>query len=503
MRINEVNIFEQENGAELKQGVDNLVQIAQQDPSKSDTVSSALQKVIDYFNKILGSAPATEQVAPQTIVQQQNKLEGLMAIMCQKMPQVCDQKFDSAEDFIKKYESALTKQTREKDFAKSVRQDTELAQGLERLAGKVTGSLEALDAHYEEAKKKGDKPISRQAPEENKMRSDIREILDGMIKTYERQEKTSAQKNKFYKLIRNFVQDSIKGIVPLGKMVSMGSGNVKDEVAKTKYADLVELGLIDDLLTKMPSGTGGNWGPGELGLAIVGSPVFKGDKGDIVVDGEKIEIKASKSAKQGGRLTPDDLRGNGTDGKGDFIKAFKTFIKTVKIHGDNKPIQVNKDGTAFKYRLGTGKLSKGQSTANFGETLIKAINSGIKAKGKVAKKDTAQFIKNAILAAMKPELGKKVAKMINTNDYVESDGQIDYTGLKVGIVTLLGQLYYENKQVDKILVINPNSSNFEVISTQNPEVMGKKIRNNQLVIGTTLLDFQNTQQKPSPQIGVA
>ena len=104
---------------------------------------------------------------------------------------------------------------------------------------------------------------------------------------------------------------------------------------------------------------------------------------------------------------------------------------------------------------------------------------------------------------MKPELGKKVAKMINTNDYVESDGQIDYTGLKVGIVTLLGQLYYENKQVDKILVINPNSSNFEVISTQNPEVIGKKIRNNQLVIGTTLLDFQNTQQKPSPQIGVA
>jgi hypothetical protein len=202
-------------------------------------------------------------------------------------------------------------------------------------------------------------------------------------------------------------------------------------------------------------------------------------------------------------LTPDDLRGNGTDGKGDFIKAFKTFIKTVKIHGDNKPIQVNKDGTAFKYRKGTGEFSKGQSTANFGETLIKTINAGIKAKGKVAKKDTAQFIKNAILAAMKPELGKKVAKMINTNDYVESDGQIDYTGLKVGIVTLLGQLYYENKQVDKILVINPNTSNFEVISTQNPEVMSKKIRNNQLVVGTTLLDFQNTQQKPSPQIGVA
>jgi hypothetical protein len=33
--------------------------------------------------------------------------------------------------------------------------------------------------------------------------------------------------------------------------------------------------------------------------------------------------------------------------------------------------------------------------------------------------------------------------------------------------------------------------------------MGEKIRNNQIVIGTTLLDFQNTQQKASPQIGVA
>ena len=70
-------------------------------------------------------------------------------------------------------------------------------------------------------------------------------------------------------------------------------------------------------------------------------------------------------------------------------------------------------------------------------------------------------------------------------------------------MTLLGQLYYEDKEVDKILVINPTSSNFEVISTQNAKVMGEKIRNNQIVIGTTLLDFQNTQQKASPQIGVA
>ena len=484
--------------SEFAQTIKQLGDIGKKDPDKLPGISKIIQKIKDIINKATGqeNESVQEQSLAVTVDQSISDILGIEALV----PDALKQNLKKQMLQIIKRE---VKQQKDADYTKRLQQDTALAQKLEKLAGKVTGSLEVLDAHYEEAKKKGDKPKNVQAPEQNKMRNDIREILDGMIKTYERQEKTQEQKNKLQKLIMDFVQDSIQGIVPLGDMIALGSGNVKDEVAKTKYKPLVDIGLIDSLLTKMPSGTGGNWGPGELGLAIVGSPVFKGDKGDIVVGGEKIEIKASKSAKQGGRLTPDDLRGNGTDGKLDFIQAFKTFIKSIKIHGRDKPIQVNKDGTAFMYRTAKGQFTKGQSTANFGETLITAINAGIKAKGKVPRKETVKFVQSAILAAIKPEFSKKVVKMFNANDYVESNGQIDYTSLKVGIVTLLGQLYYENKQVDKILVINPTSSNFEVISTQNAKVMGQKIRNNQVVIGTTLLDFQNTQQKASPQIGVA
>ena len=180
------NLHEQ---SEFAQTIKQLGDIGKKDPDKLPGISKILQKIKDIINKATGqkNEPVQEQSLAVTVDQSISDILGVEALV----PDSLKQNLKNQMLQIIKRE---VKQQKDADYTKRLQQDTALAQKLEKLAGKVTGSLEVLDAHYEEAKKKGDKPKNVQAPEQNSMRNDIREILDGMIKTYERQEKTKQRK---------------------------------------------------------------------------------------------------------------------------------------------------------------------------------------------------------------------------------------------------------------------------------------------------------------------
>jgi len=484
--------FLRENSPE--QTVDQLEKIAQQDPKKANLISKAFDKVLQFTNNLLGQKPQQTENTAQ--VSQQADLIQDQIMQLKKLGDLTNAK--KVETFLNNF----YQQVQQVGFQQRVGLRQDLAKAINLIAGKVTNTLEALEQHYKQQAKQGDAISVKSSPGEEAMRKEISDILRGMIESYRDQQKDPKASENFENLILNFLKDSIKGIVPLKQIVDAGSGDVKNEVLKTKYKTLVDIGLIDQLLSKKPAGTGGNWGPGELGLAILGSPVMKGDTGDIIVGGEKIEIKASATATQGGRITPDALIGEGQDGKQEYTKALNEFLKSTKLNRFVKP-----DGDYINFQKVTqkGKVSKKRTKyTNFGRTLFRdIINTSIdKMPGKKINKGASEmFVKKSIIAAFKSEYKKDVAKLLQLKNSISAEGKIDFDGVMAEYIKVLGYFYNKQKGVKKILVINPSDGHFEVISTENPKGIAEKLQTGVLQTGATAIDFNLTQQKPSPQIG--
>jgi hypothetical protein len=130
------------------------------------------------------------------------------------------------------------------------------------------------------------------------------------------------------------------------------------------------------LLGAQPAGSGaGAWGPAELGLSVVGSPVNKDGKGDLNIGGDRrIELKASKSATSGGRInTP--VVNKGIGGKGDYDIAWREYVPKLGIKQTGMQV-------VYQIKLKTGKISdKSIKYTTWGPTLIDfVINPAIKQK---------------------------------------------------------------------------------------------------------------------------
>lgn len=487
----------------IDQKIDQLVQIGKQDPEKSDTVSNILNRIIQYGQKILGQeAPKTEQVQPATLDQSGVSAQQIIDLICQKLPAQCDKPITNVNMFLTKAFKEIVKKEKEQGFQQrtDIRQD--LAKAINLVAGKVTNTLEQLEQHYKQQAAEGDRISIKSSPGEEAIRKEITDLLRGLIESYRDTHKDPKEFEQFETLILQFLNDSIKGIVPLKRIIAVGSGDITTEVQKTKYKSLVDNGFIEQLLRKIPAGTGGNWGPGELGLAIIGSPVMKGKKGDIEVSGEKIEIKASATATQGGRITPDALIGEGTDGKAEYTKAFNTFLKTTRL---NKLIKPAGDFINYTKTTLRGKESaKKTKYTNFGRSLFRdIINVAIDQlpNKKISRRASAEFVKNSIIAAFKSEFKSQVKKLVKVNQSIDANGKISFEGVMAEYIKVLGYFYNTQKGVKKILVINPRDSHFEVISTENPEGIAEKLKIGTLQTGATAIDFNLPHMKPSPQIG--
>ena len=468
--------FLREDTAE--QTVDQLEKVAQQDPKKADVISKAFDKVLQFTNNLLGQKPQQTENTAQ--VAQQADLIQDQIMQLKKLG-----------DFknVKKLETFFNnfyQQVQQVGFEKRIGVRQELAKAINIVAGKVNGTLEELEKIYKAQKETGDpNVVIKTSPGADAIRSDITNIVRGLIEKYRDNYKTEEEFNKFNQMIMEFLTASREGIVPLGALIKMGSGNIITAVNKTKFKPLVDNGFITELLKLIPGKTSGNWGPGELGLAILGSPVSKGDKGDIMVGDEKIELKASNNPKKGGRIGSSIVKA-GMAGMKEYQVALDKFLKAVGQKRNGRVIKFGDQKPVNALNVNSN-------------TWIKTINPMIVAS-KVSADVVKTFLKELSEAALNvPESGK-----INF-DYskaIGKDNQIIFSEFYKEYLRVIMAYYNQVEGVGKILIIRPQNGNFDVINATDVDDVIKKLKAGKLATGTTLINFSDSQAKLSPQIGV-
>jgi len=373
------------------------------------------------------------------------------------------------------------------------------------LAGKVTGTLEAIEAHYkkqaEEAKgetgEEATEIIVKEAPPMDAVTKEIVTIMDGTLEGLRDNPETADDYNALNKKILQFLKASKKGVVPLAELLTKGSGNIIDEVDDGTWGMLKENGFIKSLMKMKPAGSGaGKWGPGEVGLAVLGSPVNKMGKGDLNVGGKKFELKASASPKSGGRINASKAIKKGSDGQGDFMKAWESFSPNLDIDQKGSEIIARKDDV-----LPAGGKRKIKVTS-IGQTWVAIVNAAL-ARSNVRESELGAFLQDVLRAPINDAYKNKVkfnnSRLITSNE--EGRAQISGAGLLSEYIGECMKLYNETDGVEDILVINPSDGHFEIINALDNAGIESKIQSGAIQTSTTWIDFDDPQMLATPQLG--
>ena len=480
--------------AQIDQTIDQLVNMAKDDPKIQNYVNKVFNKVIDYGKKTLGLAqemsvnedPAEMQVA-QTGQYTKEIIDKLLANLgTQGVPMNPKIKtlFDKTVKDIQAYEAKKEKQ----DVATGVEKGrTELSDFLKTydstivaLTNKITSSEQAfVDANsYATGKSIKDEVATKQKTIEV-LRQVINSIFTGKLFKADK----IADKGFQDKLL-NFLNGAKEGIVDWGRILKAGKGKTAtiDQFIPAEYKEIYSL-FRDQLMGARPPTTAGAWGPGEVGLILLGNPITKaGDSGDLMDanTGVKFELKASNKSTKGGRLSP---KGLSTSPNKKLFKALK------EKHIGAKVLQKH-----FK-DLGNKSFLAGKDSYSINQRFIRQFNELI---DKGLKIDTKAFVTDAIMSAFtdnaptEKELSPYIEKMVG-------DNKIDYDRFVKAYAKFLMVRYQgsgKDKKFEGILVFNPTSGSYTVLSSAN-DLDYKDLE----VTGG--IEFGANQVPKSPQIGIA
>ena len=508
-------LFETEQ-EKVSQTLDAIERAAEENPNVIKLAKDAVAKAREYAAKILkkveGRQPPQESMQEETLTIDQElsllrediaKAEADIAAICQAMGDAClsvianikkflDSAYQRMETLVSRSKTAGAEEEfqSEKEFA------AEFDKLIKNIAAKATGTLEALQAHYEQQAQESPVREMRdvKAPNQTQVEKAVEDTLRSVFSGPAYSAETREEKIKTRNMLKNFLGDCVKGIIKLGPMLDKGQGNVIEEFKKTKYGDLTE--FFNELLGKVPSGSGaGSWGPAELALSVVGTPVNKADKGDLNIGGNrKIELKASRKAKSGGRVNTPAI-GTGNSGKGEYDKAFKPFAEELglKVIGGNIEFLVQ---TKTK-----GKVRKRLKYTTWGPTLINSVlNPAIKKK-KLDRNKVVQLVEDVAAAPVIEDHKKDARVSFDAQKVVRDDSTIDDKAFVAEYLNMAMGFYADTDGVEEVLVINPVTGNFHVIDARRMDILHDKIANGDIQLSTTYLDFTDTQGKASPQIG--
>ena len=489
---------------QLDKNLDQVGQMVDQGEDKNPTVAAkvkdALQGLLLQAKQVLAkrkgqSAEAIEEDAAAATFDIIEEMKAVVAQLCGNDPTCDDPIATQINQKIAALLKALPKAFKserdagaedefqgEKEFA------AEFGQAIKRIAAKATGTLEALEAHYKT------QDIDVDAPDQTQVEKAVEDTLHSVFASAAYGAETRKEKTKTRKLLQSFLNDCVKGIIALGPLMDQKQGNIIEEFKNTKYAELGD--FFNELLGKVPAGSGaGSWGPAELALSVIGTPVNKAEKGDLNIGGNrKIELKASRKAKSGGRVNTPAI-GTGNSGKGDYDTAFAPFAKKLRI-----PVKGN--NVQYTITLKTGKTSiKKLKYTTWGPSLInKVINPAIQ-KSDIPRSEVINFVRDVALAPVIADHKKDGKRLFKAGKTVRKDGTIDDKAFVAEYLNMVMGFYAETDGVEEVLVINPRTGNFHVIDARNTKTLHKKVADGAIQLSTTYLDFTDTQSKASPQIG--
>ena len=162
--------------------------------------------------------------------------------------------------------------------------------GIDKLAGKLTASeQEYIKANQTATTKKIQKSIlSKQSNIEN-----ITRAIEGIFSGKVFQPGALTNKDLQDKIIK-FITQATEGIIDWGDVLEAGKdkkANI-DSFVPAEFKEIYQM-FKNELYKVRPETTAGAWGPGEVGLILIGNPITKADDGGDLQDsktGEKFEL---------------------------------------------------------------------------------------------------------------------------------------------------------------------------------------------------------------------
>jgi len=397
-------------------------------------------------------------------------------------------------------------------FFKEVKKSADL------LAGKAVGVLDQLRIWYSnEAKRTGERDESntRPKPTQNALYQKLLYPLENIFQDLGFKDQPPNLRNfkKESPKILNFMRQCETGIIEFEDLINTSEGNVGELIQDEDLAYIYNK-IFDKLLALDAGQGGGAWGPGELGLSILCKPVAKSKgKGDLtsVYQGEEVgvEVKASRRAESGGRLGGSGVLA-GSAGKRGFLEALKTLCKTAGVDpsgiGKNySEIVKYKTVKGVKTKVGTGEKKEANSVQATNMSSPKWFDSfnaqvppGLQGKRGVNPNGAVADFLIAAIGSVVSEKGRPYFNEELIASIPEEDGTINYERFKQILTRQWYEIYSNTDNVSLILVINPTNGNFTVVSSGEMLTSGESS-----VVITGGIDFNDSQGKAGPQVGIA
>jgi hypothetical protein len=459
--------------SQIDQNIDKLVQIAKQNPQKSNFIKQGLDKLSNFLSNVLGqdnlkqeNLAGVQQLAPH--VKQQFDLAMTTGLI---------QQTKKGQEFLQDLLQSMFQAGAEKEFTAQKTINTEIKGIAGQLADKIAGSLDNIPAEED----KTGKPLSKKTiASKEKLKQQLIGLIQTIFKVDTTDMKSIQERDLKVEKIKKFMTACVRGIIDFKELVASKEGNI-DKLVPMAYND-VYVQIKNSLLATNPGMTGANWGPGELGLAILGKPVSKAGKGDLKIGDEIIELKASSNPTKGGRFGSTALKNGGTQSK-IFEKSLNDLNKTMKKKFNLTP------GTK-DYVYGPNiKFSWKQLSRNF----IVGLNRFIKINN-TSQEDVIEFLQKVAMSCIDENQINFKLDFTGINNSLNPDNTINPVKFQIAYSKMLYEIYKEVDGKEKLLIINPRSGNYKVIND------AEDLDN--VVYGSTIIDFSDTQAKASPQVGL-
>lgn len=336
--------------------------------------------------------------------------------------------------------------------------------------------------------------------------------------------------------IDTFLDLAIQGkIINMVALVASKKGKIDDHISTALPADVKKLfdeEIKNAFFSFIPGGTtAGNYGPAEVGLAILGNPAKKAEVGDLDVNGVMFELKGSGYKKinakgegtggYGARLNSKGIA-NGTAGWNALNKGIKAVNPNIK--GSNSepynaeqmmsaPIPKGKEG----YKSGPEIAKEAQGWLTYGNPNFKTKEWKISSRYNFNKEgmdrlnaevlepigDKRKTLNDLLLPTLKAIVTgwKKVDNFENlVADMVKEDGTINYPKFLRNYSAIAYGSYNKEDKVQNILFINSTNRNYFLISDQEQLLTAIDEKDIFVSGGVT---WNDDQQKATPQYGRA
>jgi len=356
----------------------------------------------------------------------------------------------------------------------------------------------------------------------NKIVDILKTMFDRPVKTERDRVAVEAMKQS----IKEFMTKCQTGVIDFHRVLANKDPNAKIDDFVQGTDQKIYYIIRNEAFEAKPGVTGGAWGPGEIGLALLSNPVTKGSSGgDLRVQTEagliEIELKGMKEAKSGGRFNSD----NGIVKASQAAKAFRPVANQLV----SELAQIINNGKAVKnIDAETKKLFTYVSNQKTGKTKIKAIETfDYEAITKVwnpqliipastidpvATKESVRTFLRAMMDIVVLSAGKNYAEphiraLVKDPAIFEKVAgtkgafQLNWLALQAGICRILYAVYSGLDDKGVIMYFNTVTSNYYVV--KGPEDVQEKILAGLLKTGNAILDFKAGQVPASPQVGIA